>query len=268
MTHDSMLTKGATHLEAAAPDVWNLRILFVNVIFIGKEGTPDWVLVDAGLKGFGDSIRGAANKLFTGPPKAIILTHGHFDHVGALHDLLETWPVPVFAHPLEMPHLTGIEDYPEPDPTVGGGLMAASSPLYSNKAIDLGDKAQEIQPGGVVPGLPDWRWIHTPGHSNGHISLFREHDRTMITGDAFISVKQESALDVIRQKKEIHGPPTYFTPDWMSAWESVKRLAALKPLIAVTGHGQPLSGEELTGPLDDLAYRFGELSIPDKGKYV
>jgi len=38
------------------------------------------------------------------PPAAIVLTHGHFDDVGALPALVEQWPVPVYAHSAEMPH--------------------------------------------------------------------------------------------------------------------------------------------------------------------
>jgi glyoxylase-like metal-dependent hydrolase (beta-lactamase superfamily II) len=38
---------------------------------------------------------------------AIIMTHGHFDHVGVLEDLAETWQAPVYAHELERPYLDG-----------------------------------------------------------------------------------------------------------------------------------------------------------------
>src|SRR5690349_6211290 len=59
-----------------------------------------------------------------GRPSAIVLTHGHFDHTGALEDLTREWDVPVYAHQFEMPYVTGRSNYPAPDPTVGGGLMA------------------------------------------------------------------------------------------------------------------------------------------------
>jgi glyoxylase-like metal-dependent hydrolase (beta-lactamase superfamily II) len=71
--------------------------------------TPDWVLVDAGLPGSAGTIRRHAAEIFGSEarPAAIILTHGHFDHVGALLTLATEWDVPVYAHPLELPYLTG-----------------------------------------------------------------------------------------------------------------------------------------------------------------
>ena len=60
-------------------------------------------------------------------PKAIILTHGHFDHVGGIIELIKYWDVPVYAHQMEIPFLTGQQSYPEPDPTVEGGMVAKMS---------------------------------------------------------------------------------------------------------------------------------------------
>jgi glyoxylase-like metal-dependent hydrolase (beta-lactamase superfamily II) len=39
--------------------------------------------------------------------------------------------------------------------------------------------------------MPGRRWLHTPGHTAGHVS-FRDHDRCLIVGDAFVTTKQES----------------------------------------------------------------------------
>ena len=51
-------------------------------------------------------------------------------------------------------------------------------------------KKCEVPPSdGSIPNMPGWQWIHTPGHSPGHISLFREKDRSLIAGDAFVAVK-------------------------------------------------------------------------------
>ena len=55
-------------------------------------------------------------------PAAIIMTHGHCDHVGALEDLAQEWDAPVYVHPRELPYLSGRAAYPAGDPSVGGGL--------------------------------------------------------------------------------------------------------------------------------------------------
>ena len=266
--------QGAAGAEPArvAPGVAYLRDRIVNVLFIGPESAADgrWVLVDTGLVGSADRIGRAAEALY-GPgarPTAIVLTHGHFDHVGAVRELSRRWDVPVYAHELELPYLTGRSAYPPPDPSVGGGAMATLSRFYPRKPINLGDRVQELPADGSVAGLTGWRWIHTPGHSPGHVSLFRDSDRVLVAGDAFVTVKQESMLAVFSQRPEIHGPPMYYTPDWEEARASVERLAALDPEVAATGHGVPMRGERLKRELRALADDFGRLALPSRGRYL
>ncbi|WP_210023335.1 MULTISPECIES: MBL fold metallo-hydrolase [unclassified Paenibacillus] len=256
--------------QVVKPDIYCLPIQIVNVLFVGEPQTKEWVLVDAGMPRSADDIIGAAEERFGRdiPPKAIILTHGHFDHVGAIVELIERWKVPVYAHEMEIPYLTGKANYPPGDPTVDGGLISEMSPLFPNHGIDLGSHVKPLSPDGSVDEMPDWKWIHTPGHTPGHISLFREKDRSLIAGDAFVCVKQESLFKVVMQELEISGPPKYFTTDWHAAWESVKKLEALQPSAAVTGHGLPMSGELLTQELDKLAREFEHIAIPEHGRYV
>lgn len=262
-----------------APDVACLQDKIVNLYFVGapqadgpRDGEGgDWVLVDAGLYGSaGRIVRFAEARFGAGArPAAIVVTHGHFDHVGALKELAARWDVAVYAHELEMPYITGRSAYPPPDPTVGGGAMARLSFLYPQKPIDLeGRSVRPLPADGSVPGLPGWRWIHTPGHTPGHVSLFRDRDRVLIAGDAFVTTKQESAVAVLTQKQEVHGPPMYFTPDWGAARDSVISLAGLRPEVAATGHGLPMRGAEMLRQLDELARDFDELAVPAHGRYV
>ncbi|HET6778049.1 MAG TPA: MBL fold metallo-hydrolase [Gemmatimonadales bacterium] len=258
--------------DSVASDVAYLRTLFVNLFFYGRTGAPSesWVLIDAGVPGSAPWILAAAEERFGrwSQPAAIVLTHGHFDHVGALDTLLEKWDVPVYAHRLELPYLTGRSSYPPPDPTVGGGAMAAMSRFYPRGPYNFAGHIQPLPNDGSVPGMSGWRWIHTPGHTPGHISLFRESDRTLIAGDAFVTTKQESAIAALTQRPEIHGPPAYFTPDWAAARRSVEALAALRPLRIATGHGPPMEGSEMLEALERLAREFDRLAVPRSGRYV
>ena len=88
----------AVPLDSLSSGVHGMRILFVNVFAVETAG--GWTLVDAGLAGSAGHIRRWAARHFgDAPPQGIVLTHGHFDHVGAIDALLATWDVPVFVHP-------------------------------------------------------------------------------------------------------------------------------------------------------------------------
>jgi glyoxylase-like metal-dependent hydrolase (beta-lactamase superfamily II) len=113
--------------------------------------------------------------------------------------------------------------------------------------------------------MPAWRWVATPGHSRGHVSLWREEDRALIVGDAFVTTRQESAYAAITREPEMHGPPAYYTPDWASARESVRRLMSLWPELVVTGHGRAMRGPQMRSALERLASEFDVIAVPKMG---
>ncbi len=254
------------------PDIFCYTDQIVNLVFIGNPAQSDWILVDAGMPGSGETIMRAAQERFgkEAKPSAILLTHGHFDHVGSIVKLLEEWGnIPVYAHPDEFPFLTGKQDYPSPDSAVeGGGMLAKISKIYPHKAIDIHEVLSPLPVNGSVPGLPDWTWFATPGHSTGHVSFFRSKDRFLIAGDAFVTVKADEFYKVLIQKEEIHGPPVYLTTDWDSAKKSVQVLEQLDPDYAITGHGSPMHGELLKLGLARLSREFDTYAKPKHGKFI
>lgn len=255
-----------------ARDLAYFRTIIANVVLYGLPGAADreWVLIDAGSPGTKGVIKKAATERFgeNARPAAIVLTHGHFDHVGALEDLAKEWDCPVYAHSLELPYLNGTASYPPGDPSVGGGLMASLSGLYPTRPVDVSSRLNVLPADATVPSMPGWEWVHTPGHSPGHISLWRSTDQSMIVGDAFVTTKAESAYAVALQKTEIHGPPQYFTIDWAASRSSVERLSALAPELVITGHGLAMQGDVMRAALQTLARDFDRVAVPEEGRYV
>ena len=253
-----------TQIRRIAPDIGWLPISFVNAYFVGEAGRP-WVLIDTGLAGWGPKILAAAEARFgTGArPEAIILTHGHFDHAGNALELAEHWDVPIYAHPLELPYLTGRSAYPPPDPTIGGAIGFLSR-FMPSKPFDFSGRIQPLR-ANETPGLKDWEWFDTPGHSPGHISLFRASDRVLLAGDAFASVDMESWPGLITARRTLARAGAPFNCDWTATRASVQKLADLKPDVVGCGHGTPYSSGPISLRLARFAARF---RAPRRGRYV
>jgi glyoxylase-like metal-dependent hydrolase (beta-lactamase superfamily II) len=259
-------------LHELTDDLAYQRLAIVNVVFVGRPGAADreWVMIDAGVTGTRSLIEKAVAERFgkESRPASILLTHGHFDHVGALEELSDMWQSPIYAHLKELPFLDGRSSYPAPDPSVGGGLMSSLSRFFPRGPVDVARRLHALPTDGTIPGMPGWTWLPTPGHSPGHVSFWRASDRSLIAGDAFITTAQESAFAVATQRPEIHGPPMYYTPDWESARTSVERLAELEPELVVTGHGPAMRGPEMRMALHTLAKEFDRIAVPAHGRYV
>ncbi len=256
-------------MGAIAPRLQGLKITFVNVFGVTHEGGT-WTLIDAAIPFSASRIRHWAETTFGRAPNAIVLTHGHFDHAGTAKELAEAWDVPIYAHPLEFPYLTGQKEYPAPDWKAGGGMMPLLSPTLPRGPIDLGSRLKPLPGEGAeltLAELPGWTLLHTPGHTPGHVSFFRKSDGTLLVGDAFCTTKPESFFAAnFSQPAELHGPPAYFTSDWTAAQRSVRKLAGLHPATVAPGHGKPLAGVEVAAALTTLADDFERIAVPDDVK--
>ncbi len=250
-------------MKEIAPGVAWLPTSFVNAYFVGDPGGA-WTLVDTGLPGFGNKVRAEAWRRFNRKPNAIILTHGHFDHAGNALMLANEWQVPIYCHRLELPYLTGRSPYPPPDPTVGG-FLAQASRMMPSRGCDLTPWIRELPANGAINELPDWRWVPTPGHSPGHISLFRENDHVLLAGDALATVDMDSYAGALTNQQKLWRAGTPFICDWAAAEESVLKLAELKPKIIACGHGTPMDVLYLP---QRLHYFASEFPIPAHGRYV
>jgi glyoxylase-like metal-dependent hydrolase (beta-lactamase superfamily II) len=233
-----------------------------NVHFV--QSGSSWNLIDAGWQNQGRLIRRAAGSLFGAdkPPVAILLTHIHPDHSGSALELTQTWNLPIYVHPDEMPLVPGglIPEYFSP---LDRWLIAPLMKLIPRRVREsklaeesLAGVARAIDLSAGVPGLPDWQCVPTPGHTPGHMAFFRKSDSVLIAGDAVLTVNINSPWELLLNRHRVSGPPWIATWNWRMAKQSVAVLAALEPRVLACGHGKVMMGSETAGELRAFSDRF------------
>ncbi len=101
-------------------------------------------------------------------PEAILLTHGHFDHILAAADIRRAFHAPVFAGENEAPLLA------EPAMNLTGSVGESMS-LEPDRLLRDGEVLHLAD--------ADWRVIFTPGHTEGSVCYYNEADSVLISGD-------------------------------------------------------------------------------------
>lgn len=226
-----------------APGVHHARAKHVSWVLV-TEGDAVTV-VDTGYPGDRErlfrSLELVGHK--PGDVEAVVLTHGHPDHIGSAEHLRTTYDVPVLAHTAEVGNATGkrIEQVSE-----RRLLREAWRPAVLVWALEIlrlrataVERVQELQTFGEdvldVPGLP--RAVHTPGHTSGHCSLHLPDRGALLAGDALMT---EHAVT-----PKASGPrllPDFFNTDSEQARASLARLRGLAADVVVPGHGPSFRG--------------------------
>ena len=240
-----------------APGVYCLHVRRSNVYFV--RSPQSWVLIDAGWPGSADAIRRGAEFLFgpDTPPAAILLTHAHPDHFGSAADLARVWELPVWVHRDDLPYLQG-GVLPDEllDPI--GRVFTVLQRVLPERAVarmtssDLKEIACAL-PGQEVPGLPDWEYVHTPGHSPGHVVFFRPSDRVLLAGDVVLTAPLWGVLSSVQRPAR---PPWIASWNWGLTKAAVNTIAGLEPRVLGTGHGIPMAGEAVAHDLHAFAEHF------------
>jgi glyoxylase-like metal-dependent hydrolase (beta-lactamase superfamily II) len=101
-----------------------------------------------------------------------------------------------------------------------------------------------VEEGDLVAGF---RVIHLPGHAPGLIGLLRDEDRLALVSDCFYTLDPQTGRGT-----PAHVPHPAFNQDTEQARASIRKLAALGPSIAWSGHAKPVAGD-VHGQLEQAA---------------
>jgi hydroxyacylglutathione hydrolase len=98
-------------------------------------------------------------------PRAVLLTHGHFDHMLAAGELQKKFGVPVYVHE-------------EDAPMLADGTLAAYNAAFANLPMPEGIKWRRYE-----DEIFGFRVIHTPGHTRGSVCLYSQAEKLLFSGD-------------------------------------------------------------------------------------
>jgi hydroxyacylglutathione hydrolase len=207
-------------MKQLAEDVYLLKGWPPNAINVYVVGD---VLIDAATR---QAERRIMRQIADRKIEAHALTHAHPDHQGSSHAVCERLGIPLWCGQGDVPAME-----------TPGAIRNPKAPSWLNSLQQRTwtgpphPVARALHEGDEVAGFTV---LETPGHAPGHVSFWRESDRTLIVGDVL------GNMHFITGMPGLHLPPDMFTPDPARNRESARRLAELRPALACFGHGAPL----------------------------
>lgn len=208
-----------------------------------REGS-DLTLIDAGYPGDADYVEESIRSIGHRPEdvRAILLTHTHIDHVGAVNRFHRRYRTPAFASDTEI-RSCGSRNAPSPSPvSIAANSWRRGVPRWSLSAVSAGgmrnvalshlEKFPEESGPMDLPGRP--AAMRLEGHTAGH-SAFKIAGG-VVTGDAVICGHPISRLS---------GPqllPSLFHHSTSQAVSALETLATCDTDLLIPGHGSPWRG--------------------------
>ena len=155
--------------------IFQFNPLGTNCTVFWEDGSATCAVADPGMssrEGVGQLVTYFKENGLT--PEAILLTHGHFDHVWGVARLLERYSVPVYMHPAD-------KDILRDGTSVFKGMQSFNAFKHDFATVDIAD-GDLLQVGGA-----SFKVIHTPGHTPGGVCYWSRENNLLICGDTLFA---------------------------------------------------------------------------------
>ncbi|MFS0852047.1 MBL fold metallo-hydrolase [Microbacterium sp. 179-I 3D4 NHS] len=224
-----------------APGVFRIGVADVNCYLV--RTADGLTLVDAGLPKSWRTLEELLLHLGARPSDidALVLTHGHFDHVGTAR-MLGGQGVPVLVHPRDAhlarhpysykpasPRLAYLFGHPRGIPVITKMAFAGALTV---RGVDAAGRVYHGQPVDA-PGAPIALW--TPGHTAGHCAYLFEETGVLLSGDALVT------LDPYTGETGPQIVASAATADNGEAMAALDVLEESGASLVLPGHGEPFT---------------------------
>jgi glyoxylase-like metal-dependent hydrolase (beta-lactamase superfamily II) len=177
----------------------------------------------------------------------LLITHHHVDHLGLAAEIARRSGAEICTHPFNFPWLADYEaERRRQQPFYQAIWQQSGVPAAITEAMRAASQGMSrytepaaagraLEDGQSFPlGGQDWRVLHTPGHAGGLICLWEPSSRTLLASDHLI---RDISSNPILEPPLTNGPRPRRLVEYLA---HLRRVAALEPVIALPGHGEPV----------------------------
>lgn len=199
-----------------------------NCYLLLQEKTRKAVLIDAGVSSDHTFLERLQTKGYLSQIALVILTHGHYDHVGHASTLQNHFHIPVAIHRDELERVTqGIMDFPPAKGIISNAFRKATlngieKSIYQKFVPDI-----VLDSAHALSGFPEIKILHLPGHTKGSIGIIFEDN--LFAGDLVMNMPIPSNA--------------WFAENFSELQHSIDLISNLGLKRVYPGHGKSFSGK-------------------------